>query len=931
MIFRLLVLSISIVAVCGVVYRPAEDAVELKNRIPEAAPYVTAEARFFPPPFEEYWTGSGHPGQCQSCHQRIFQEWSGSMMANAWRDPAWRGAFLLSARQTSTSGDCEVPDPPDGTAKARHNPFAIPGQCASRFDLGNAAQRVSRPGSLLDGFCSRCHMPSNYVDNVALQDVATDQPSGLEHGRLAFDFDPTSDAGTGIAFATDDERFRNTDSGKGGVFCAICHSIAESRDTPYHNFARATEPRQPEYVTARGAEARSVLVPEQQDIFGVPDSTLPNLGYGIGAGSFRLSPHAIGFPERLGPMPARPTTTPDRYLEGVFRQPMRYEQVDSTKHNGYHHVFVTRAELCSACHDVTNPLTIKNRVGKWVGAFPIERTYTEWLGSRYADRPGNRNFDPAHKRDCQTCHMQQDYGQPGTAETLYRQGMPEGPLTAPVADGGSARPYFSHHFVGGNSYVPRLIGASVNTLGVVSAYPKLSVFSFTSADEKSPYHNAYWTDVESRGLMAQQARLAWDRLRHVLDLELTGPRTTNAGTHAPLNIRVTNSGSGHKFPTGFPEGRVAWLAVRAFDLGTGRELAINDTVWKRTSIGVGGLTTATMIDPNVPGCEWRLPAGSPDPYAVQFKAVASLGDGCPTLELAYAHAPNLVVNAAGQPVDDRGRVIDRANPKAQPQYQDRDGDGDVYDDSFLSDTRLEPLPRRSASVSLDRYSVVIPSDAVGPVAVTAAVYYQSIEAVAAVKLLGNLADGDLDFRLEPCVLGGLCDGRVPAAEPAVVEGSPPVPMEVRNWLIRVNGSNRRRDVSVSVYPAPDATDVYRDVVVKATFSEPVIGVDAATLTLRDSRGTVVPASVDQIGDGTWALFPHQVFLKPNERYSVRLDGRICGLDGNCLRAPRSWRFATVAEDGTGHGDTRIPEGFERAGSIHPFTGGQLWLTPKGLE
>ena len=374
---------------------------------------------------------------------------------------------------------------------------------------------------------------------------------------------------------------------------------------------------------------------------------------------------------------------------------------------------------------------------------------------------------------------------------------------------------------------------------------------------------------------------------------------------------MTNSGSGHKFPTGFPEGRVAWLAVRAVDLGNGRELEIHDTAWNRTSVGVGGLTAAPMVDPNVPGCEWKLPAGSPDPYAVQFKAVATLGDGCPTLELAYAHAPNLVVNAAGQPIDDRGRVIDRSNPNGQPQYQDRDDDGDVYDDSFLSDTRLEPLPGRGATISLDRYSVVIPEDVVGPIAVTAAVYYQSIEAVAAVKLLGNLADTDLDFRLEPCVLGGACDGRAPTVEPAVVEGSPPVPMEVRNWLIRVNESGRGRDLSVSTYPASEAVEVYRDVVVKATFSEPVNGVDATTFTLRDSRGAVVPASVDQIGDGTWALFPHQVFLKANERYSVRIDGRICGLEGNCMRQPRAWRFATVAEDGTGHGDTSIPAGFGR--------------------
>jgi hypothetical protein len=73
--------------------------------------------------------------------------------------------------------------------------------------------------------------------------------------------------------------------------------------------------------------------------------------------------------------------------------------------------------------------------------------------------------------------------------------------------------------------------------------------------------------------------------------------------------------------------------------------------------------------------------------------------------------------------------------------------------------------------------------------------------------------------------------------------------------------------------------------------------------------------VDQIGDGTWALFPHQIVLNVNEKYSVRLGGRVCGLaprdGGNCLRQPRSWRFTTVPENGAGRGDTRIPAGFDR--------------------
>src|SRR5262245_34789097 len=233
----LIAVAATVAGVCGAVYTPTHDVTELENRIPEAAPYETAEAQFFPPPYEEYWKGNGHPGQCQSCHRRIFENWTGSMMANAWRDPVWRGAFLLSARQLSTDGHCGVPSPPDGTPRAQLNPFASPNECASTFDIGGTTDRLSRPGSLFDGFCSRCHMPANYIDNVPMHDVVADRPSGLENAKLSPTFNPTSDAGTGIAFATVDAMLRNTESGQAGVFCAICHSISSTRDTPYHTLA----------------------------------------------------------------------------------------------------------------------------------------------------------------------------------------------------------------------------------------------------------------------------------------------------------------------------------------------------------------------------------------------------------------------------------------------------------------------------------------------------------------------------------------------------------------------------------------------------------------------------------------------------------------------------------------------------------------------
>ncbi len=881
---------------------------ELPNRIPEPAPYNTREADFFPPPFESFWEGSSNPGVCSNCHSRIWNEWNGSMMSNSWRDPGWRGAFLLIARLTSTDGNCDTPNPPDGTARSLLNPFANT-NCTSTFNLGTTNHTMSGSGSLLDSFCSRCHMQANYVDNIPLGNVTIDSPSGVEHGLVNPTFDPTADNGTGLAFATLAGQFRNTPPGQRGVFCESCHTYVETRDTPYHNYPRSGL----EYVPALTSGTRpSGVMMADQDQMSVADAASTTLGYGIGAGSFRLSPHAIGNPERFGPLSWNDyTATLDPYVSDVFNINFSYQQGEfSGKHDGFRHVMFERAEFCSACHDVTNPMTIKNGAGKWVGGFPIERTYTEWHNSRYADRPGNANFDPNFKRDCQTCHMQQDYGQPGTAQTLFSGGAPVAALTGNACNSGPVRPaFYSHHFIGGNTYIPRIIGADINGQGNVQPYPELSTFSYSSASETSIYHNAVWQNVTNQGPASQHSRLAWDRLRNVVDLNVSGPTSANAGTTQPLTLNATNSGSGHDFPTGFPEGRNAWVSVRAFDLATGTELQIFDAFWNRSSLGVGYLTPAAEVDPNYPGCNWTIPAGSADPYAYQFKAVASLGNGCPTLDLPYATPLNLVTNAQGLPIDANGVVIDRNNPQGLPRYQDLNGNGDLFDDSFLVDSRLRPLPHAGATAFINRYSVVIPTGTVGPVAVTAAVYYQSFEAIVAKKFLGNLADTDTDFTLEPCVLKGACDGRTPSVEPAVVEGAPAVPMEVRNWVIQITGSTDTTPASMTVYPANGATNVFQDVVVKAHFSEPVTGVNANTFTLVDSNGLSVPAFVDQIGDGTWALFPHAIYLNARATYTARLIGTICDFNNNCTSQNVAWTFQTARTPAEASGNTSVPLGF----------------------
>jgi len=907
---KLITILLTALGVSAFVYRPTSNKLDLPNRIPEAAPYDTQEATAFPPPYEEYWQTQNHPGQCKNCHAKIFDEWNGSMMSNSWRDPVWRGAFFLLSKMTSANGNCAIPEPPDGTPKAKLNPFAKGDECASVFNIGKTEHTLSRPGSLLDAFCSRCHMPTNYLDNVPFKDIKTDPVTGIESAPADTNFNPTSDNGTGMAYATLETQFRNTESGKTGIFCAVCHSNSSSRDTPFHNYSRGGK----EYTPAVGTESRDDILPaSKQDMFKVADNTKRNLGYSIGAGAYRLSPHAIAFGERFGPLAANDAPTPlDANTSTVFGMDIPYQKQDPSKHRGFHQTMYVRSEMCAACHDVTNALPIKNKLGKWAVGFPIERTYTEWTNSRYADRPGNTKFDPRFKRDCQSCHMQQDYGQPGTAQTLYQDGKPLPIPMEAVANEGKPRPSFTHHFVGGNALVPRLIGKDVDGSGNVSPYPELSAFSFSSADHKSPYSRGFWTHLERKGAYAQQQRMAWDRLRHVLSMDMNAPTTAAAGGSVPLSITVANTGSGHDFPTGFPEGRTAWLAVHAYDLATGRELAIRDSVWNRTSYGVGNMTTeAEMEDPNFPGCHWKIPAGSADPYSLQFKAVASLGDGCPTLDLPYAQPLNMVTNREGLPVDQEGKVIDAAtNPRGIPVFKDLNGDGDSFDDSFLRDTRFKPMPNADAMKKVDRYSVVVPPGTKGPIAISAAVYYQSMEAVVALKFLGNMADTNQNFVLEPCTLGGRCDGRKPTTEPPVVEGSPAVPMIVRNAIIAVDGATADRSAPrLATYPQPGAQRVYQDVVVKAFFSRPMRGVDAKTFTLTDSHGAPVPAWVDQIGDGAYGLFSNEIKLKGGETYTAHVAAGVCDVAGNCTPSERTWSFQITSDPEQGAGDTSIPQGF----------------------
>jgi len=187
------------------------------------------------------------------------------------------------------------------------------------------------------------------------------------------------------------------------------------------------------------------------------------------------------------------------------------------------------SELCGTCHNVKNPLFTRNMGGEYelntfdlAGdlslAFPEQSTYDEWLNSQYATTgvyaPQFAGAGAGVEGDytvstCQSCHMPRIPGKDASTG-IFRQNMP------------------LHSMVGANTFVPRII----------------------------PLHPAFGGEVDA-DILEQGAQAAEEMLRRAATVSATIE-------NGNLTVRVTNE-TGHKLPTGYPEGRRMWLQVRAFD------------------------------------------------------------------------------------------------------------------------------------------------------------------------------------------------------------------------------------------------------------------------------------------------------------------------------------------------------------------------------
>lgn len=223
----------------------------------------------------------------------------------------------------------------------------------------------------------------------------------------------------------------------------------------------------------------------------------------------------------------------------AFDPDLPYHTAYQTAYLGQSSDPVTRSRLCGTCHNVDNPVLSwdAGRSQYWPngmdaapdpdsGFFPIERTFTEWANSAYpggVTAPQFAGDEPGGVVSaCQDCHLERQTGTATDAQFL--------PVTRDCTTTGCLP---EHQMVGGNAWVPHLL--------------------------QDP---AWRLDAAGEGAyLDTTAQSATAMLRRAATLSVT---LEVSGTTKVATVRVTNE-TGHKLPTGYPEGRQMWLHVRAYD------------------------------------------------------------------------------------------------------------------------------------------------------------------------------------------------------------------------------------------------------------------------------------------------------------------------------------------------------------------------------
>jgi len=214
--------------------------------------------------------------------------------------------------------------------------------------------------------------------------------------------------------------------------------------------------------------------------------------------------------------------------EDVRRGP--YDNVQAN-HSTLYSEFHSTSEMCATCHDVSNPAFSKQPDGTYLPntlgtaapsfdtyeMFPVERTYSEWKMSAYNTPTGVPSDafggNLANVISCQDCHMKDVTGK-GCNKNF-----------APVRND-----LGQHDLTGGNTFVPLLI------------------------------KDMFGNDVDIAAIDAGILRARY-MLQNAATLNINGNISQNG---FDIQVEVINE-TGHKLPSGYPEGRRMWLNLVAYD------------------------------------------------------------------------------------------------------------------------------------------------------------------------------------------------------------------------------------------------------------------------------------------------------------------------------------------------------------------------------
>ncbi|VAW44315.1 hypothetical protein MNBD_GAMMA02-1211 [hydrothermal vent metagenome] len=228
--------------------------------------------------------------------------------------------------------------------------------------------------------------------------------------------------------------------------------------------------------------------------------------------------------------------------------PYKYADLNTPPHAWEYSGFIESSEFCGSCHNVSSPtikqngvLTIAKKLwheGVETGiAMPIERTYSEWQNSYFADLIFRDPFNDlsttespviSQGENCQTCHMPQSQSDEARACIF----------DALDVDGNGRRKgdLATHQFAGGNTWIPQVIKAIYGDQ--------------LEANDPNPGRKVALDLTTSYAFDMLQNKSA------LIDTTVTN-QTAN---QLDLAVKVTNLAA-HKLPTGYAEGRRMWIHV----------------------------------------------------------------------------------------------------------------------------------------------------------------------------------------------------------------------------------------------------------------------------------------------------------------------------------------------------------------------------------